>query len=318
VTGYLDIDLPETLAMLGQPSNRPTLPPIFPRVQKISSLIACVLSATLCYGCTPDIYVSEKVSEGMRQVSIFPPRIPAPWLPDGIFLGPMRYGYADRNRKIVIPPQYQEVGDFEEGLAAVKLNGKYGFIDRSGQLVIAYQFDDAELFSEGMAVVRVGKLWGFVDSRGRLAIPPRFSGALPFECGVAKVSLSIPGVSITTDFVNREGKRVAMPKFSTACHLSEGLMGVQVKGKWGFKDTHENLVIPTQYNDVKPFHEGLAGVKIGDKWGFINPIGKMIIKPTFHQVDSFSEGLAKIGVANKKVSLKMADACGKWGFIPIY
>jgi hypothetical protein len=313
--GYLDLGVLEPLTMFGNPSIRLSCLFISSRIKKIGSLIACLLGATLCYGCTPDIDVSDRVSEGMRQVSVFPPRIPAPWLPDGIFLGPMRYGYADRNRKIVIPPQYQEIGDFEEGLAAVKLNEKYGFIDHLGKLVIAYQFDDAEWFSEGMAGVRIGNLWGFVDSRGRLAIPPRFSGALPFECGVSKVSISVPGVSTTTDFVNREGKRVAMPKFSAACHLSEGLMGVEIKGKWGFKDTQENLVILAQYDDVKPFHEGLAGVKIGGKWGFINPMGKMIIKPTFHQVDSFSEGLAKIGVANKKVSLKMADACGKWGFI---
>ncbi|MHB8123063.1 MAG: WG repeat-containing protein [Desulfuromonadaceae bacterium] len=38
--------------------------------------------------------------------------------------------------KLIIPPRYNGVQPFSEGLAVVKLGDKYGYIDRSGKMVI--------------------------------------------------------------------------------------------------------------------------------------------------------------------------------------
>lgn len=42
-------------------------------------------------------------------------------------------GVEDLNEKI---KDYEYVGDFSEGLAVVKKEGKIGFVDKSGELVI--------------------------------------------------------------------------------------------------------------------------------------------------------------------------------------
>ena len=44
--------------------------------------------------------------------------------------------------KKTIPVKYDYTGDFREGLAAVKLNGKYGFINKSGNVVIPLKYDN--------------------------------------------------------------------------------------------------------------------------------------------------------------------------------
>jgi len=44
-----------------------------------------------------------------------------------------KWGFCDRNKKIVIPIKYDLVWPFSEGLAAVKLNGKLGYIDKEGK-----------------------------------------------------------------------------------------------------------------------------------------------------------------------------------------
>jgi len=44
-----------------------------------------------------------------------------------------KYGYIDKEGKVVIPIKYDFVGDFKGWLAPVQLNGKYGCIDKKGK-----------------------------------------------------------------------------------------------------------------------------------------------------------------------------------------
>lgn len=53
----------------------------------------------------------------------------------------------------VVAPQYEDAGQFSEGLAAVKKGGKWGYIDEEGNVVIPFQYDYAWGFNEGYAIV---------------------------------------------------------------------------------------------------------------------------------------------------------------------
>ena len=59
------------------------------------------------------------------------------------------------------------------------------------------------------------------------------------------------------------------PKYNAVLYFSEGLAGVELKGKWGFIDKSGKEVVPLKYEDVTGFKEGLAAVKLNGKWGFI-------------------------------------------------
>ena len=45
------------------------------------------------------------------------------------------WGYINRRGKIVIPAQFEEAGDFENGKAEVKFNSKRVFIDKRGRII---------------------------------------------------------------------------------------------------------------------------------------------------------------------------------------
>ncbi|MEL6134051.1 MAG: WG repeat-containing protein, partial [Bacteroidota bacterium] len=53
-----------------------------------------------------------------------------------------RWGMIDMQGKLVVRMTFQEILDFSNGLAAVKLSGKWGFVDTNGKLVIGFKFDD--------------------------------------------------------------------------------------------------------------------------------------------------------------------------------
>lgn len=67
-----------------------------------------------------------------------------------------RLGYIDKTGKIIINPQFDTAGAFNEGIAIVSTGGKFGYIDKTGKIFIPCQFDDAGLFQEGLAMIKIG------------------------------------------------------------------------------------------------------------------------------------------------------------------
>ena len=64
-------------------------------------------------------------------------------------------------------------GDFHDGLADVKKDGKFGFIDTTGRLAIQYEYDDIYTsgFSEGLCRVKKNDKWGVIDKTGKMIVP---------------------------------------------------------------------------------------------------------------------------------------------------
>ena len=168
---------------------------------------------------------------------------------------------------------------------------KYGFIDKQGRMVINPQFDMALDFSEGLACVGVGsdektRKYGFIDKQGRMVINPQFDMALNFSEGLACV-----GVDEKTrkhGFIDKQGRMVINPQFDWADSFSEGLaqvgFGNDLKAsKWGFIDKQGRMVINPQFDMALGFSEGLAKVGFGDwmawKFGYIDKQGRMVWDP---------------------------------------
>lgn len=63
-------------------------------------------------------------------------------------------------------------GSFSEGLAPVVKDGKYGYVDKDGRVVIAPTYDTASDFTDGKAVVQLNDKYGVVDTEGRSVIAP--------------------------------------------------------------------------------------------------------------------------------------------------
>ena len=103
-----------------------------------------------------------------------------------------KWGFFDKNGKIVIRAKYAKVHDFHEGLAAVQMPeggdtpNKWGFIDKTGSMVIPAKFSkEPSDFSEGLAVVeKTNGMKVYVDKNGQV-VSPEYTDALPFVHGAA-------------------------------------------------------------------------------------------------------------------------------------
>jgi hypothetical protein len=82
-----------------------------------------------------------------------------------------KIGLIDINGKEIVPPKYDQVGKFSDGLASVCLNKKCGFVDKTGKEVVPLKYDETNangFFSAGSIVaVKLGSKWLFVDKTGK-------------------------------------------------------------------------------------------------------------------------------------------------------
>ena len=87
------------------------------------------------------------------------------------------------NGRVVVPPQFDSIWRFEDGVAAVLKDDKLGLIDTSGRVLMPCQLDEVWSYSQGLAMARIGEQIGFVDRSGAWAIPAAFGSAGDFSPG---------------------------------------------------------------------------------------------------------------------------------------
>lgn len=85
-------------------------------------------------------------------------------------------GYIDKEANWIVEPKYDEVGEFEGGLARVGVNGLYGYIDKQGNEVVRPEYESEDIeFIKGYIYVRTNGKWGILDSRGNVIVSPKYN-----------------------------------------------------------------------------------------------------------------------------------------------
>lgn len=225
-----------------------------------------------------------------------------------------KWGFCDRDGRVVIPAQYTEVGEgFHDGCAYVKLdfNRRY-LIDAQGRTIFAFPnriLPRLERFSEGLAAVNFltakkeddwrdaphrelapPNRYGFISPTGKVAIRGKYMSVGKSSEGLVPVSMNDPGgVLSADDMITVEGGG-ARSRIDRATK------------RWGYINTKGQLVIPMQFQMVGPFRGGLAAFYVDGKWGYIDRNGEVAIPAIFDfALDFQDDGLAEVGIENKIV-----------------
>ncbi|QQR58222.1 MAG: WG repeat-containing protein [Candidatus Melainabacteria bacterium] len=235
----------------------------------------------------------------------------------GVFIptfGQTESGFIDVTSKKVIPAQFNQCGNFSEGLAwCLDKSNKFSYIDRTGKKVFTLEnWCICGEFSDGLAAFNPAKIekskdeqekiilgkWGFIDKTGKTVIDAKYELVKEFSHGRAAVKLDDKWF-----FIDKNGKQFG-DIYDKAISFSESLAAVRTQSKWGYIDPSGKLVIPQTFDDAQKFSEGLASVRVGNLVGFIDRAGKTVIEPQFKDTFPFTQGLAAV-----------KNASDSWGFI---
>jgi len=110
------------------------------------------------------------------------------------------WGLIDGEGNEIVPPEYVQVGEFHEGLVAVKLKQEahnWGFINKTGKVIVPPKYDDVANFYLGYASVLFDGYWGYINTQGNEVIPCVFysEDSLPLKQDIPTL-LDVPTMSL--------------------------------------------------------------------------------------------------------------------------
>ena len=212
-----------------------------------------------------------------------------------------KYGAINKKGELVIPCQWDYLGEFSNGLAHVEKKSYYGLIGKDGDVVMTCKWKSIESFSDGLALVCNNKgKYGFINMTGELVIPCRWKLAYGFTEGLAPVCNDRGDYG----YIDKRGNLLIPYKFSRAMCFSEGMALVRDKsGEYGFINKNGDWMISCHSKSWRMegvctgfFKDGLAVVVDADgiKYGYMNKAGEMITPYQWETALTFKNGLAPV------------------------
>ena len=220
------------------------------------------------------------------------------------------YGFYDTTGRQVIDCHYRTTSGFSEGMAVAimdfdSLNCAYGFIDKSDHFVIYPEFQYALPFSEGYAIVKKYDRFGIIDRQGKEVLVCKYIELTPMKDGHF---FAVDAVSEKAALMDNKFRRLTGFDYDKVTAYTEGFYIVERDGKATFLDQNGKERFGF-YDEVGGFSDGHSMVKLNGKYGIINSHGKQILPIEYDNSGYRSmEYIFSEGVA-------MVEKAGKYGFI---
>lgn len=154
---------------------------------------------------------------------------------------------------------------------------KWGFINKEGKLVVRPVYDAAGAFSEGLAAVNHNGLWGFIDHSGKQVIKPLYRSAWAFHEKKARV---LP-FDQPEQYIDVHGHALKSDGWIASDDFSNGRARVKVGDTYGYIDSTGLMVIQPIYTRGWNFKRGLCIVEYQEKLGVIDLKGIYVLPPEF-------------------------------------
>lgn len=175
-----------------------------------------------------------------------------------------KQGYLALDGKVLFNPVYDEINDFSNGLARVRLNGKYGLIRENEKFAIEPLYDELYILHKNQLVsVEKNHRKGILDMNGNKVVPIEYDELYPANGNFV--------------FLRNE--------------------------KWGIMTQKEKILTLLDYESVSPGYNCFV-VKLGGKWGLMANDGKLITPIKYDRFlsssNAMNRGLAEVSLSDHR------------------
>lgn len=222
--------------------------------------------------------------------------------------------YADpKTGENVFPEtEFEAATYFNEGLAAVQIDGKWGYIDHQGGVVIEPRYDAPGPFLGGLAEIVVAGRVGLIDRNGNTIIEPKYEAATNLANGM--IVIRQPMESKISGMAHRRRSNISLafsrfyPREIYRGQFYDLNRGTISDEKYTFKFLKDR---PQAMQQADP---GLLWAKPsdGDLYGLMDTKKKWKIKPTIKSVWPFGLENDYTKIIDKNDQYGIVDYSGNW------
>ncbi len=192
-------------------------------------------------------------------------------------------GYINDAAQVMIEPEFDQAGDFYEGLAVVSKNDSVYFINKEKENPFQQFFTEAYPFKNGMAAVKNNNKWFFINRQGQTI------SKLYEEINEMSNNFYVYKLNGKYGALNHFGQIVIEAKFDKLGDFKNNMAYFIANGKYGFIDT-KGHVYQEEFDWTSDFDElGFAIYKLDNKFGLINAKGEKISDNLFDQMMKLNE-----------------------------
>ena len=193
-----------------------------------------------------------------------------------------QYGFIDSTARIVIPPYYDVVGSFNEGLAVVSKNDTVFFINKANEKMFV-AFEDAHPFKNGIAPVKQNGQWYFINRQGQ--------SISNFCEEINELSDNIYVIKVKGKYgaVDHYGQKIFDARFDQLGEFKNGYAYYAENGHYGFVSS-QGLISKAEFEWISDFGKNnLAVFKLQNKYGLVNSNGNKHLVAEYDQILKLNE-----------------------------
>lgn len=204
------------------------------------------------------------------------------------------YGYYNTSGKQVIAERFSEAFSFNNGLAKVEEKGLQAYIDVRGKYVVHPAFEEIEFFTDSLLVFGNGESYGLMKRTCEIVVPNKYD-----EIGVLSDGLAIVVSEDYLGYINARGEEIIepifdlIPNYLDRSQFRDGAAVVSKNDLFGIINTKGKEIIPFKYDELGSWGELISAKKKG-KWGYINRANVMVINPIYDFAETFVGNVALV------------------------
>src|SRR5574344_1876110 len=150
-------------------------------------------------------------------------------------------------------------------------------------------FDNVHDFSDGFARIKLGNKYNFIDKEGNYLSKQWFDYASTFHDGFAKVKLNVK-----YNYINKHCNYLSKQWFDYADNFANGFAVIQLNKKYNFLSKEGKIISKQWFDSVDDFDNVCARVYLSHKWNLINKEGNYLSKEWFDNESDFYDGFSRV------------------------
>jgi len=174
-----------------------------------------------------------------------------------------KWGFIDRDGKIIVPLKYNRVHSFSEGLAVVRIGQKHGCIDVNGNIIIPLMYDEIGISSQGLMTAQKGDKWGYINHNNEVVIPFRYKGARAFGSSDYLKGTALAIGEGGYGIIDRDGNTIIPFKYDNLFWRNGFYEAKEKNKKWGILDEKGNILHDFIYDEIYVTGKKIKATKDG-------------------------------------------------------